>query len=235
MWIATRNSKLRKGINKKQNHKTEHQNKQIKKTRKKKKKNKKKEESQVWCLDRSRWEQKHTHTKSHSCEKLIKQGQTHTMQTSCSVPPQRCHSPRQLCYCNIPPGEESLADTLPVIPMTADSLRERTNGKLMPAFKGCCQTRVTNNAARQYCWGMCKYLQDPCLPMHIYISLAVSTVTRVRQHWVCTIQASLGWCCKAQCELIPMTAALISLICSDWVASLLYYIITEIKISCSKQ
>lgn len=42
MWIATRNSKLRKGINKKQNHKTEHQNKQIKKTREKKGKEKRK-------------------------------------------------------------------------------------------------------------------------------------------------------------------------------------------------
>lgn len=126
----------------------------------------------------------------------------HTMQTSCSVPPQRCHSPHQLCYCNIPPGEESLADTPPVTPMTADSLREHTNGKLMPAFRVCCQTQIINHAARQHCLSVCKYLEDPYILTHIYISSAESTVMRVRQRWVCTIQASLGWRCKAQCELI---------------------------------
>lgn len=149
----------------------------------------------------------------------------HMMQTSCSVLPQRCHSSHQLCYCNIPPEEESLADTPPAVPMTADSLREHMDGKLMPAFKGCCQTQTISHAARQHCLSMRKYLQDPYVHTHIYISSAVPTVMRGRQSWGCTIQASLGWCCEAQCELIHMTAALIPLICSDWVASLLGYII----------
>lgn len=149
----------------------------------------------------------------------------HTMQTSHSVLPQRCHSSHQLCYFNIPPGEESLADTLPVVPMTADSLREHRDGKLMPAFKGCCQTPIITHAARQHCPSLCKYLQDPYVHTQIYISLAGSTVMRRRQSWVCMIQASLRECYEAQCELFHMTAALIPLICSDWVASLLCYII----------
>lgn len=149
----------------------------------------------------------------------------HTMQTSCSVLPQICHSPRQLCYCNIPPGEESLADTLPVIPMTADSLGEHMDGKLMPAFKGCCQTQIITHAARQHCLSMCKYLQNPYVHTHTFTYLLLYPQWWEGDSWVCTIQASLGWCCEAQCELIHMTAALIPLICSDWVASLLYYII----------
>lgn len=102
----------------------------------------------------------------------------HTMQTSCSVLPQRCHSSHQLCFCNIPPGEESLADTLPVLPMTADSLRKHTDGKLMPAFKGCCQSQIITHAARQHCLSMCKYLQNPYIHTHLHILACIHSDER---------------------------------------------------------
>lgn len=81
-------------------------------------------------------------------------------------------------------GEESFADTPPVIP-TTDNFREHTNGKLMPAFKGCCQTQIINHAARQHCLSVCKHLQDPYVPTHLHIlsCICCDEAARIKPAW----------------------------------------------------
>lgn len=83
------------------------------------------------------------------------------------------------------PGEESFSDTPPVIPTTADNFREHTNGKLMPAFKGCCQTQIINHAARQHCLSVCKHLQDPYIPTHLHIlsCICCDEAARIKPAW----------------------------------------------------